>query len=170
MFATVLTWEEYEELQWVWKQQRRPAGFVPEPTGHRPLGRPLGLHCSVEARTQRERECVREGVKQRYSQGTTSHRLDGGITWLSPEREPLSLLQGPGIEIWNKVIPKVFLFNLKSAQPNSAPQQSRSQWKANALQAPVSTGVVSTDDHRIGEKMPLGQTKKDTVSKLRQWF
>lgn len=109
----VLTLEECEGLQWVWKQQWQPAEFAPEPTGRRLLGRPLGLHCSVEARTDRE-------VQSRDNEPPAGQ----GITWLSPGREPVFLLQGRGIEIWNKVIPEVFLFNLKSAQPDSAPRQS----------------------------------------------
>lgn len=47
-----------------------------------------------------------------------------GFTRLPREGEPLFLLQEQWIEIWNKVIPKVFLFNLKSAQANSTSEQS----------------------------------------------
>lgn len=72
---------------------------------------------------------LRQGQRGRQSEtevqsGDGEPQAGQGITWPSPEREPLFLLQGRGIENWNKVIPKVFLVNLKSAQPDSAPPQS----------------------------------------------
>lgn len=105
MFETVLTWEEYEELQWVWKQPRRPAGFVPEPTGRRPLGRPLGLHCSVEART--ERECERErGWNRGTVRGQRATGWTGGLHG-SHQRGNRSLsYRGQGLKSETKWSPK----------------------------------------------------------------
>lgn len=110
----ILTWEEYGGLQWVWKQQWWPAEFVPKLTGHLPLGRPLGSHCSVEPRTQ----------KQGYSQGTTRTQQTRDYMALSGKGTFFPLLQSWGSKISNKVVPQVFLFNLKSAQNDSAPPQS----------------------------------------------
>lgn len=151
---TVLTWEEYEELQWVWKQQWWHVEFVPEPTGRRPLGRQLGLHCSVEGRTDRETEVQSEDNKPPAGQG--------GITWLSAGRQPLFLLQGRGIEIWNKVIPEVFLLNLKSAQPDSDPQQSsfRGRRKLCRLQLAPGWSRRTTTELRATEKMLHGRTSE----------
>lgn len=99
--VTVLTWEEYEELQWVWKQQWRPAGFVPEPTGRRPLGRPLGLHCSVEVRTERETEWNRGTVRGQQATGWT-----GGLHG-SHHRGNLSFsYRGEGLKCETKWSPK----------------------------------------------------------------
>lgn len=70
--------------------------------------------------------------------------------------------------MWNKVIPKVFLFNLKSAQPDSAPQQWTFSERQNALQAPVSIRVVSMDHNRLSksEKMPRRRSKNRTTQRI----
>lgn len=84
--VTVLTWEEYEELQWVWKQQWWPAEFAPAQTGHRPLGRPLGLHCSVKARTERDTWWKRGAVRGQRATDWTGGCMaptTGGTLWLS---------------------------------------------------------------------------------------
>ena len=110
-----------------------------------------------------------DGVKQRYSQGTTSYRLDRGITWLSPQRESLFLLQRRGIEMW-KSDPLSIPVQSQKCTTRLRPAAVKFQWKANALQAPVNDRVVLADDQRLkwnGENATRPKKKRANKGNLK---
>lgn len=71
-----------------------------------------------------DKERKGRSVKQRYCHGTMRRRRDGGLHGSHHRMSFSSPIQEQWIEICTKVIPKVFLFNLKSAQPDSTSEQS----------------------------------------------
>lgn len=71
------------------------------------------------------RERKRDNETEVQSGGDNSQGTSWTRDYMALTREATTLFsfRSEGIEIWHKVIPEVFLFNLKSAQPDSAPQQ-----------------------------------------------
>lgn len=121
------------------------------------------LFCWGKSR-ERGREWNRGTVREQWATSWT-----GGLHG-SHQRGNLSYSYRRGIEIWNKVIPKVFLFNLKSVQPNSASQQSSFSGRQMLCRLQLAPGWSQqmTADWSETEKLPLGKTKNGSIRKLQR--
>lgn len=139
--GTILTWAECEGLQSARKRRWPPAGFAPVPIGRRPLGKPLGLRCSVEEKA------VRGG---RGGDTAESGCWTGDLS----EGESLVVQQEQRLELWSTwsqecpcLISKVHTL-------------TQLQWRTMAAPlALVSTRVVSATRQRTGGGSANGPVK-----------